>query len=62
MNTDKQYSSFTAAMADYFGKLEGQSLGDFSKELKALSPKDRQFFFDGLKANGYKFDANVTAN
>lgn len=62
MNTDKTYASFTTAMLDFFGKAEGQSLSDFGKELKALSPADREYFFKGLQGVGYKFDPNATPN
>ena len=36
--------TFTKACHDYFGKLPGQSLGDFQKELKALDENDRAYF------------------
>lgn len=53
MNTDKEYSSFTGAMADFFGKKEGQSLAEFGQELKALTPETKAFFL------GYRFVASV---
>lgn len=34
--------TFVVACRDYFGLLHGQTLKDFSAELKALTPKDRQ--------------------
>lgn len=33
--------SFSQAAMKFFGKKEGQSLGDFMKECKALTDKDR---------------------
>jgi hypothetical protein len=32
------------ACAKYFGKKEGQSVGDFGKEIKEISPSDRIWF------------------
>jgi hypothetical protein len=60
MDISKTYTSFVGAMADFFGRKEGQSLGEFNMELKALTPEDRKFFFAGLKQNGYKFTDAVT--
>lgn len=33
--------SFTAALTKFFGRKEGQTLGEFSVELKALTHKDK---------------------
>ena len=55
MDTNKVYSSFLAAMLDYFGKGEGQSLSEAGKEVKNLSDADKACFFAGLRQNGYKF-------
>ena len=33
--------SFTMACAEFFGRLPGESLGDFAKELKELTDEDR---------------------
>jgi hypothetical protein len=32
------------ACAKYFGKKEGQSVGDFGKEIKEIAPADRVWF------------------
>jgi hypothetical protein len=60
MDKDKTYTSFVGAMADFFGRMEGQSLGDFNKELKSLTPAERAWFFVNLKSIGYKFTDSVT--
>lgn len=36
--------TFTKAMMDFFGRLPGQSVGDFANELKALTVVDREYF------------------
>jgi hypothetical protein len=59
MDTSKEYTSFVGAMADFFGRQEGQTLGDFNKELKALDTAQRAFFLGELKRIGYKFSASV---
>jgi hypothetical protein len=46
--------SFVAAMMDFFGRKPGQTMGDFSAELRALTPQDREYFTAGLEQNGYK--------
>lgn len=45
--------TFTKAMMQYFGKLPGQTLGQFAEELKALNESDRAYFKAGLEQNGY---------
>lgn len=45
--------TLTACMKHYFGLLPGQVLMDFLKELKALSPADKEDFRKGLIQNGY---------
>jgi hypothetical protein len=49
--------SFVVAMRDFFGQHPGQTLTDFQKEVvqacgAATDPR-RQFWIDGLTANGY---------
>lgn len=44
--------SFTIAMKEFFGYRQGEGLTHFQQELKALSNEDRQYFYDGLKAQG----------
>lgn len=39
-----EQKSFIKAMRDHFGKLPGQTLGDFQNELKALDDGDRAYF------------------
>lgn len=46
-------ATFTKAMMQFFGKLPGQTLGQFADELKALSAEDRAYFKAGLEQNGY---------
>lgn len=41
--------SFNQAAMQFFGKKEGQSLGDFMKECRALTPKDRADMTPGLE-------------
>lgn len=45
--------SFIAAMRRFFGLREGQTLTEFSAELKALNDADRAYFRKGLEQNGY---------
>ena len=45
--------SFVAAMKDFFGFKEGQTLTQFSAELKHLDDNDREYFKKGLRENGY---------
>ena len=45
--------SCAKAMMQYFGRLPGQTLGDFMAELRALDASDRAYFTAGLIQNGY---------
>lgn len=36
--------TFTKACATFFGKRDGQALMEFQKELKDLTPADREYF------------------
>jgi hypothetical protein len=50
--------SFMAAMKDFFGfgvmpDGKPQTLSEFAKECKELSPADREYFSVGLRENGY---------
>jgi hypothetical protein len=36
--------TFTAACNQYFGRKEGQTMGEFSAELKQLNEGDREYF------------------
>lgn len=53
----KVFTSFAAAMKDYFGYLPGQDMRGFMEELRALTPEDRAYFRDGLKSVGYQINA-----
>lgn len=56
--TDKPvWSSFAAAMKDYFGFAPDQNLGAFAAEVKALSDKDKSEYKAMLEGVGYKFAA-----
>lgn len=46
-------ATFTAAMKHFFGFKDGQTLTQFSAEVKQLSPDDRIYFANGLIADGY---------
>lgn len=46
--------TFLAACRDFFGVREGQTALDFGKEIKALTPKDREEITAGLIQNGYE--------
>jgi hypothetical protein len=46
--------TFVQAMKDYFGLRHGTTNIDFMKELRALEPKDREFFTENLPKVGYK--------
>jgi hypothetical protein len=52
--------SFTAQMKDSF-KREDQSVMDFLKELKELTPEDKQWFYERFKAEGYDCDPPTAA-
>jgi hypothetical protein len=45
--------TYVSAMKDFFGLKTGQTLTQFSAELKSLSPDEQAFFKQGLRANGY---------
>lgn len=45
--------TFVGAMKDFFGLKTGQTLTQFSAELKTLDDADRNFFKQGLRDNGY---------
>ena len=53
---DKEMT-FVAAMRDFFGLQPGQTATQFMLEMKAAcgaaNDPRRQFFIDGLQANGY---------
>lgn len=44
-------TSFIAAAQAFFGRKSGQSLGDFTAEVKKLTPQDREDMIPGLEAN-----------
>jgi hypothetical protein len=44
--------SFIARMSDYFGRLPGQTTGDFGAELKKLTPKDKEDLVAWFNAAG----------
>jgi len=50
---EKTTMTFIAAMKDFFGMKDGQTLTQFSAELKALDEKEKEFFKLGLQQNGY---------
>jgi len=56
MNTTTQAKpmSFVAACKDFFGTKEGQTPLQFMKEVKELTPKDREEITEGLVKNGYE--------
>lgn len=58
---EKLPSSFVSAMKHFFGFKEGQTLSQFSAELKELGPADREYFIVGLRQNGYPIPADVAA-
>jgi hypothetical protein len=47
--------SFAGCMKETF-KLENQSMMEFLKELKELTPEDKQWFYERFKAEGYDCD------
>lgn len=51
MSIPPKPTSYVAAMKHFFGFREGQSLSQFSEEVKAAG--DREFWINGLNANGY---------
>jgi hypothetical protein len=44
---------FAGQCKEFFGFLPGQTIADFMKELKALTPKDREELTDMLNGAGY---------
>ena len=54
---EKIQKSFTAAMRDYFGFREGKTLQDFSQELRALTPQEKDWFKEQLETVGYEIVA-----
>lgn len=51
-----QFTTFMAACRDFFGSLHStQTLMEFHKEIKALTPKDRAEITDGLQRVGYTY-------
>ena len=51
------------ACAKYFGKKEGQSVGDFGKEIKELPPADRAWFASELtKVLGTEVSADLAVS
>lgn len=51
--------TFIVAAREFFGLLPGQTLADFSKEIKALTVNDRTELVEMFKTVG--FDATKTA-
>lgn len=45
--------SFPAAMREFFGLLEGEGVGGFLQELKALDESDRAWFREELSRSGH---------
>lgn len=45
--------NFIGICAHFFGKHPGQSLKDFSEELKKLTPKDREEMMADFRKMGY---------
>lgn len=46
--------AFIAACKDFFGYKPGQTLQEFSAEIKALTPKDREDLIKEFKTVGYE--------
>ena len=51
--------TFVAALRDYFGYLPNQGASDFLKELKALTPKDKEDYKAMLATVGYEIVASA---
>lgn len=49
--------TFTKAVHEFFGKLPGQSLGEFQAEIKALTAEDRAYFVREFAKVGIYIDA-----
>lgn len=58
MDTSKKHT-FMSACRDYFGVKEGQTSMDFGKEVRTLTPEDREEISVGLKSLGYDIMATV---
>ena len=57
--SDKRHStmiekSLVGCFLHYFGKKEGQTMSDFSAEVRAAVDADRQFWLREFSAAGYK--------
>lgn len=53
--------SFTKAIASYFGKQPNQTAGDFLKEIKALTPKDREDLTRDFRTVGIEIEQQIAA-
>lgn len=49
-----KFPSFTTAMKQYFGLKDGQTIGEFASELKALTHEAKMEFHAMLNAAGYE--------
>lgn len=45
--------TFAAAMKHFFGLKDGQTVGGFAQEIKALTVEDRAYFTALLEGKGY---------
>lgn len=45
--------TFTQALVEYFGKRQGETLPEFTQEIKALTPADRAYFKAEFAKVGY---------
>lgn len=52
--TEMKKTQFAVAMKNFFGMLPGQTVADFSRELKALTTEDRAEFKTLLATVGYE--------
>lgn len=53
--------SFVVACKKFFGILPGQSLMDFQKEIKALTPKDKEELTAMFPSVGFEINAEKAA-
>lgn len=53
--------TFTKACLTYFGRLPGQTAIDFGREIKALTPKDREDLKKDFAAIGVEIDSEAPA-
>lgn len=51
--------TFVAAMKEFFGLKEGQTLQEFAAELRSLSDTDRAYFTAELERVGYTITAKA---